>query len=75
MSTSRSPSPRPVTGLALTKEPGAAVSRMTRLPVPLTKPTAGSAAAWEAADARIAAVSARQLERTLERDDPLTIGT
>jgi hypothetical protein len=49
-----------VTGLALTKEPGEAVSRMTRLPVPLIRPTAGSAAAWEAADARIATVSATQ---------------
>jgi hypothetical protein len=65
MSTSRSLSPRPVTGFALTKEPGEAVSRMTRAPVPLTRPTAGSAAAWEAADARIAAVSAIQLSERL----------
>jgi hypothetical protein len=54
-----------VTGFALTKVPGAAVSRMTRLPVPFVRPTAGSAAAWEAADARIAAVSARQLSERL----------
>ncbi len=65
MSTSRSFSPRPVTGLALTNVPGAEVSRMARAPVPLTRPTAGSAAAWEAADARIAAVSARQLSERL----------
>ena len=67
MSTSRSPSARPVTGLALTKAPGEAVSRMTRLPVPVTRPTAGSAAAWEAADARIATVSARQLSERLRK--------
>ena len=65
MSTSRSPSARPVTGFALTNVPGAAVSRMTRAPVPLIRPTAGSAAAWEAADARIATVSARQLSERL----------
>ena len=65
MSTSRSPSPRPVTGLALTNVPGAEVSRTTSEPVPLTKPTAGSAAACEAADARIATASARQLSERL----------
>lgn len=65
MSISRSPSPRPVTGLVLTKAPGEEVSRMTRKPVPLIRPTAGSAAAWEAADARIATVSARQLSERL----------
>ena len=66
MSTSRSPSPRPVTGFALTNVPGAAVSRMTRLPLPLVRPTAGSVAAWEAADARIATASARQLSERLK---------
>jgi hypothetical protein len=65
MSTSRSPAARPVTDFELTNVPGAAVSRITRLPVPLVRPTAGSAAAWEAADARIAAVSARQLSERL----------